>query len=139
MACVVSLICTPINLLALLACMRMRVLLGLQDLDLCNEDITRKELRLAFLQARAVVPDNVKDRARSITLSSLDFLEALVRLARVTGSENTPLHMRVDELASRVLMNFDSKWGDGDGRITLADFDKQTNRRHKASRRLSKH
>ena len=114
------------------------VIIRSQDLELCNEDITRKELRLSFLQARAVVPDSIKHRLRAITLSSLDFLEALVRLARVSGSEDTPLHLRVDALASRVLTNFDNKWGDGDGRVTLADFEKHTDRRHRASRRLSK-
>ena len=48
---------------------------------LVSEDLTQREVRLAYWRSRMIVVDEVKRRQKFMTISWVEFLEALVRLS----------------------------------------------------------
>ncbi|KAH8088855.1 hypothetical protein JL720_6823 [Aureococcus anophagefferens] len=55
----------------------------IKDCKLISDDLTSREMRLAFWWSRMVVIDEVKQRAKFMTLTWVEFLEALGRMAEM--------------------------------------------------------
>ena len=55
----------------------------IKDCKLISDDLTSREVRLAFWWSRMVVVDEVKQRPKFMTLSWTEFLEALGRMAEM--------------------------------------------------------
>jgi hypothetical protein len=73
-----------------------------------------------------LVSNEVGHAQHHISLSFVDFLEALVRSAemRCKPKRTSPLHVKTECLIRDLLHNLDQILGDGDGDISLQDFQK---------------
>ena len=108
------------------------------DLKLHDGDVTRKETRLAFLLSRMFEPDEVGRHEHNITLSFIDFLEALARVALVRDrpSADATHAKKLDTLCKDMIRAVDVELGDGDGKLDIKDFKNFTGR-YKATQKVT--
>lgn len=85
------------------------------DTKLVSGDLTMREVRLAFWHSRMIVVDEVKSRMKITTLSWLEFLEALGRIAE---QMSLPTDEDLKSLRADDILAFDEK-------LAAADADTQ--------------
>ena len=76
----------------------------IKDCRLLSEDLTTREMRLAFWRCRMVVIDEVRKRREFMTLSWTEFLEALARMALMM---TLPSQEDLDELGAENVLAYD--------------------------------
>ena len=81
------------------------------DVRLVSEDLTMRELRLAFWWSRMVVVDEVKSRLKFTTLTWTQFVEAL---ARVADMMSVPTDADLASIGAGDIMSFEEKLADAD-------------------------